>query len=305
MLSDSVDRYVSLHRAAGHVFSQTARILAAFASFSEERGDTHVRVQTCLDWVHRFSSARQRRRFLLAVRRFALAMAAEDLRHEVPSPNLLPLAPYTRPQPYIFSPSQIAALIAAAEDCATVRCPVPGQFPTLFGLVAVTGLRISEAIALDAGDITEDGLLVRLAKNRGRRLLPLHATTEAALSRYLQNRSRVTVDTDAVFLGDNGERLKYDTAWRVFTRMLHATGLKGAAAKGRNPRIHDLRHSFSVRSLEACATGRTRTARHMAALSNYLGHSTIDHTYWYIEGTPLLMRRIAERTEAFRREGAS
>lgn len=200
MLSDSVDRYVSLHQAAGRVFSENARILAAYASFSEERGDTHVRIQTCLDWVHRFSSARQRRRSLLAVRRFALAMAAEDLRHEVPSPDLLPLAPYTRPQPYIFSPSQIAALIAAAEDCATVRCPVPGQYPTLFGLLAVTGLRIFEAIALDAGDITEDGLLGRFAKNRGRRLLPLHATTEAALSRHLQNRSRVTVDTDAVFL---------------------------------------------------------------------------------------------------------
>ena len=305
MLSDSVDRYVSLYRAAGRVFIKEARVLADYASFSEHRGEGHVRVQTFLDWVNRFSTAKRRRALLLIVRRFALAMAAEDPRHEVPSLNLLPLAPYTRPEPYIFSESEIATLIATAEDCATSRCPVPGQYPTLFGLLAVTGMRISEAVALNTGDITEDGLVVRLTKNRGRRLLPLHATTEAALSRHLKNRSRVSVDTDAVFLGDDGERLKHHTARHVFLRMLDATGLQGAAAKGRNPRMHDFRHTFSVRSLEACGTGRTRTARHMAALSNYLGHSSIGHTYWYLEATPRLMRRIAEQTETFRREGTS
>ena len=304
MLSDAIDRYVALNRAAGRVFNEQARNLANYAAFAESRGEQHVRTQTVLDWSQRAPSVRRRRELILTVRCFALAMMVENPVHEVPSAELQPRAPYTRPEPYIFSRGQIAALVANAEACATRHCPVPGQYTTLFGLIAATGLRFSEALGLDVGDITADGLLIRAAKRKGRRLLPLHATTDAALDRYMRARSRVRVDTDAVFLADGGGRLAKGTARQVFHRILAATGLKGAAKGGRNPRIHDLRHSFAVRSLEACATNRTLTARHMVALSTWLGHASIVGTYWYLEGTPELMRRIAEQTEAFCQEGA-
>lgn len=305
MLSCDVDRYVALQRAGGFLFGDQARVLASYAAFAEARGERHVRAQTVLDWSQKAASAQRRRTLLLTVRRFALAMHAEDSRHEAPSADLLPRAQRARQAPYIFSPAEIAALVAEAEGCATRGCPVPGQYPTLFGLLAATGMRISEALALDIGDVTRDGLLIREAKRKGRRLLPLHATTEAALDRHLRARTRVPVPCDALFQADGGGRLVQATAWNVFQRMLSRTGLAGAAAGGRNPRIHDLRHSFAMRSLEDCGADRTGIARHMVGLSAYLGHVNIADTYWYLEGTPALMRRIADQTEALGRGGAS
>jgi integrase len=102
-----------------------------------------------------------------------------------------------------------------------------------------------------------------------------------------------------MFLGDRGGRLSEGTVRGTFRRMLALTGLTGAAHGGRNPRIHDLRHTFAVRSLEACAAERGAVARHMVALSSWLGHVNIVDTYWYLEGTPAVLGRIAASTEAF------
>ena len=305
MLKDSVDRYVAVNRAAGRVFIEQERNLGNYAAFAQERGEDHVRVRTVLAWLERAKSTRRRRELMMTVRCFALAVAVEDPEHEVPSEELVPRAPSTRPRPYIYSPSEISAIVANAEKCATRRCPVPGLYPTLFGLIAATGMRISEITGLDVGDVTADGLLIREAKRRGRRLLPLHATTEAALDKYLGARSRVRAATGAVFMSDRGQRLTRSTVEGVFLRILARVGLIGASTQGRNPRIHDMRHTFAVRSLESCGADRKAIARHMVALSNWLGHVNVSYTYWYLEGTDELMRRIAERTDVFRREAAS
>ena len=305
MLKDCVDRYVAINRAAGRVFIEQERNLRNYAAFAQERGEHHVRVRTVLAWLDRATSTRRRRVLMLTVRCFALAMAVEDPKHEVPSEELVPRASYTRPNPYIYSPSEISAIVANAEKCATRRCPVPGLYPTLFGLIAATGMRISEATGLDVGDVTTDGLLIREAKRRGRRILPLHATTETALNKYLSARSRLPVGTDAVFVSDGGRRLNGSTALQVFHRVLARIGLIGAATHGRNPRIHDMRHTFAVRSLETCGADRKAIARHMVALSNWLGHVNVSYTYWYLEATDELMRRIAEQTDAFRQKVTS
>jgi integrase len=176
---------------------------------------------------------------------------------------------------------------------------VPGQYRVVFGLLAATGMRISEALGLDIADVTPDGLLIREAKRRGRRLLPLHPTAEAALGAHLVQRARVPDASGAIFLGDRGGRLSEATVRGVFRRMLALTGLTGSAHRGRNPRIHDLRHTFAVRSLGACAAERGAVARHMVALSSWLGHVNIVDTYWYLEGTPAMLGRIAASTEAF------
>ena len=118
---------------------------------------------------------------MLTVRKFALAMVAEDPMHEVPSLELLPRSSYSRPKPYIYSRSAICALINNAEAGATRGCPVPTQYPTMFGLIASTGMRLGEAMALDVADVTVDGLLIQGAKRGGRRLLPLHPTTDAVM----------------------------------------------------------------------------------------------------------------------------
>ncbi len=298
MLKRDVERYVALKRASGFLFKEQARVLANFVAFATNAGDTFVRTARVLDWSLHAASAQRRRTLLLTVRSFALALTAEDPRHEVPSADLLPRAKRARQQPYIYSSAEIEELIACADEMATRGCPVPGLYPTLFGLLAATGMRISEALALDIGDITADGILIRQAKRKSKRLLPLHPTTTHALSRYLDVRQRVRAECDAVFLADAGGRLSHGVAWHVFMRMLKRTGLAHAAKGGRNPRIHDLRHSFAVRSLEACGPDRGVIARHMVGLSTYLGHTNISDTYWYLEATPTLMRQIAARGEA-------
>jgi integrase len=298
MLRRDVERHVALQRASGFIFNQQARVLESYADFATAKGECFVRVQTVLDWSRRAASPQRRRTLLLTVRRFALAMTAEDTRHEVPSADLLPRAKCARQQPYIYSATEIETLIACAEESATRGCSVPGQYPTLFGLLAATGMRVSEALALDLSDIMEDGLLIRQAKRKGRRLLPLHPTADDALRRHLAARQRVRAKSDAVFLADGGGRLVHGTVLNVFHRMLDRTGLAGAAPGGRDPRIHDLRHSFAVRSLEACGSDRSAIARHMVGLSTYLGHVNISDTYWYLEGTPALMRQIADCGEA-------
>jgi integrase len=299
MLSAAVQRHVALMRACGFVFDDQAERLTDYAAFAEACGDAHVRTETVLDWSRKGASVQRRRTLYLTVRRFALAAVAEDARHQVPPPDLLARAARQRPTPYIYAPNEVAGLVAVADRAASRGCRVPGQYRVLFGLLAATGMRISEALGLDIADVAPDGLLIREAKRRGRRLLPLHPTVETVLEAHLDRRARIPDASEAVFLGDRGGRLSEGTARGTFRRMLALTGLTGAAHGGRNPRIHDLRHTFAVRSLEACAAERGAIGRHMVALSSWLGHVNIVDTYWYLEGTPAVLGRIAASTEAF------
>ena len=305
MIVDAVDRYIASIRAGGGIYRQDARCLANYAAFAQARGECHVRTQTILEWARCCASAQHRHTLLLIIRRFAQAMALEDPRHEVPPADLLPGVPRIRLKPYIYAAAEVASLLAVANECATVACPVPGQYRILFGLIAATGLRSCEALALDIGDITPEGMMVRATKRAGRRLLPLHPTVETELMRHLPTRARVPAYTEALFLGDRRRRLAPSTTGAVFHRMLARTGLTGVGSGGRNPRIHDFRHTFAVRSLEACGSGRQAIDRHMVALSAWLGHATVVDTYWYIESTETLLGEIAWQTEAFHGEGAS
>lgn len=299
MLNAAAKRHIALARACGFVFDAQARLLTDYAVFASARGDTHVRTETVLAWSRKSSSPQRRRILYLTVRRFALAVLAEDAHHEVPPPDLLPRAAKARLTPYIYAAEEVAALVGVADRTASRRCRVLGQYRVLFGLLAATGMRISEALGLDIADVTPDGLLIREAKRRGRRLLPLHPTVEAELAAHLVRRTKVPDASDAIFLGDRDGRLCYGTVRVVFLRMLELTGLTGAAYGGRNPRIHDLRHTFAVRSLEACGADRGAVARHMVALSSWLGHVNIVDTYWYLEGTPSVLGQIALSTETF------
>jgi integrase len=173
----------------------------------------------------------------------------------------------------------------------------PLTYSTLFGLIAATGMRVSEALALQLEDVTEDGLLVRETKFHKSRLLPLHDTTRRALEGYLAVRRRLGTLNGALFVSNTAAAPAYPTVVATFLRLARSVGLRGAPGE-RGPRIHDLRHSFAVRSLESCRADREAVARHIVALSTYLGHGHVTDTYWYLEATPILMRQIAEAGEA-------
>ncbi|MDH3662123.1 MAG: tyrosine-type recombinase/integrase [Alphaproteobacteria bacterium] len=301
MLSEDVTRYVDLHRALGFKFRIQEGLLQNFVAFAEAYGDDVVLAHRVLEWAAQAPSPPQRRNRLHNVRRFALAMQAEDPRYEVPAADALGRGWFQRCTPYIYAPDEIIRLMQAASQLAPAGSIRPLTYTTLFGLLAATGMRISEALALRLEDLTDDGLVVRETKFQKSRLLPLHETTTWALHAYLSARLRVGTDDRALFVGNNGSAISYDTAAATFLRLARAIGLRDAPGKP-GPRIHDMRHTFAAHSLEQCPQHRDAIARHLLALSTYLGHAHVTDTYWYLEATPVLKRQIAEAGEARLRE---
>jgi integrase len=240
---------------------------------------------------------------LLTVRRFALAMRAENARHQVPEAEALGRVTTKRRAPYIYAPDEIARLLGTAAALKPAGSIRPIMYTTLIGLIAATGLRIAEALALHIDDVTADGLVIRETKFQKSRLLPLHGTVQQALDRYMTARRCVLGDS-VLFVAGAGRPLPYTSVRYVFLTLLDRTGLRGAHA-GRDPRIHDLRHTFAVRSLEQCGHDRMAIARHIVALSTYLGHAHVTDTYWYLQATPVLMGQIAEAGEALLAGGAA
>jgi integrase len=303
MLTDDLARYVELRRLLGFKYRVQHSLLRSFVTFARKQGDEFVRADHVLAWALEAPSAAQRRNRLLTIRRFALAMQAEDPRHEAPAADALGRARFERKPPFIYTPDQIAKLLSAAADLGPPGTIRPLMYATLFGLLAATGLRVSEGIALRRGDLTADGLIVRQTKFRKSRLVPLHDTTRRALEAYLSVSARVGGAEDAVFISSAGKSPSYNTVKYVFLQLARAIGLRGEPGQ-RGPRIHDLRHTFAVRSLEQCRNDPTAVARHIVGLSTYLGHAHVTDTYWYLQATPALMTQIAEAGEALHAGGA-
>lgn len=203
---------------------------------------------------------------------------------------------YTRD---IYTRGELALILETAGQLRRQK-PNPLRrelYVMLFGLIAATGLRVSEAIDLRLGDVLPGGILhIRDTKFGKSRLVPLHKTVMQALERYLDRRRRLTGSDDHLFLSVEGTALCYTTVNYTFRRVLRLANI--APGRARRPRIHDLRHSFATRVLEQCNTKRDAVARHFVALSTYLGHSDIAHTDWYLEATPELMADIAVVAEA-------
>jgi integrase len=177
------------------------------------------------------------------------------------------------------------------------------MYVMLFGLIAATGLRISEALALCTFDITASGLLIRETKFRKNRLVPLHPTTCRALDAYLAIRETHAAEDDSLFLSLRGARPSYVTVNHEFLALARGSGIHPGRGH-RGPRIHDLRHTFAVRSLEQCQGDRQAVARHMLALSTYLGHTHLTDTYWYLQATPRLLADVASQGEALALRGS-
>lgn len=294
MLTDAVRSYVALRRAAGFQILVPAMLLKRFAAFAEAAGDTHVRTATVLAWAATAPSAGQRARRLDIVRRFARHAVLDDQRHELPPSGAFGRRPPRR-MPYIFSSDETARIVGTAAALPPRESLRPRTYATLFGLLASTGLRASEVLRLRLGDITADGLVIRETKFRKSRLVPLHSTVHVALKTYVTERTRFDTLDDSVFISLRGRRIGYSTLSQTFLAVVRGLGLR--SRHGRGARIHDLRHTFAVRSLERCATERAAVDRHMLALSTYLGHANFANTFWYLQATPDLLGDIADAAE--------
>jgi len=290
MLSQDLDRHISFHHALGFKFRSQSALLRNFVAFAEARGDQVICADRVLAWAVEAPSPEQRRNRLLQARRFAMAMHAEDSQHEVPSADALGRGLFTRRIPFIYSQEDIRRLMAAAASLAPIGTIRPVTFTNLFGLLAATGMRISEALALRLSDITDDGLVIEKTKFKKSRLLPLHPSTRRALDAYLELRLRAVRASDTSLIGNTGEAVAYPTAVAIFLRLARSIGLRGSSDRG-GPRIHDLRHTFAVRSREQCPRSATAVSRHIVGLSTYLGHAHVTDTYSFARiGAALKMK---------------
>lgn len=300
MLSQLLADHAALHRALGFKFRTSGTLLRNFVAFAEHRGEHVITTATVQEWALQAPSAEQRRNRLLTVRRFALSLHAEDPHHEVPPADLFGRAIRRRRSPYIYSPGDIRRLIVAAYRLGPDGSIRPLTYATMFGLIAATGMRVSEAIAIRLPDVTDDGLIIAQTKFKKSRLLPLHPTTRRALDGYLATRLKEAGPSEALFISHQGTPLAYPTVITVFLQLLRSIGLRGAAGS-HGPRIHDLRHTFAVRSLERCAHDPQAVARHITALSTYLGHAHVTDTYWYLEATSELLAHMSAAGETLHR----
>jgi len=295
-MRQAVDRYLAMRRAVGFDLVNTEYLLRSFARAAAERGETHVRTATAIEWASRGPSVEQRNARLRTVCRFAQYVRPEDARHELP-PTKHFGRHHIRRVPHIYSRADIERLIDATRQLGPPDRLRPRTYATLIALLVSTGLRISEALSLRLADVTPRGLVIRKTKFQKTRLVPLHETTQAGLGRYLTGRRDVISSSEHVFVTDDGRPLRYREVYPTFQMLVKFAGLE--IVTGNRLRLHELRHTFAVRALEASPAGRHRIGQHMVALATYMGHVNIDATYWYLETTPDLLREIATASEAF------
>ena len=296
----ALESYLAVRRATGFTLSNTEYLLRSFAGFAADRKETHIRTATAVEWAGQAASVAQRHTRYQTVCRFAQYLRVEDSRHQSPPANYFGYRK-TRRIPHIYSRDEINSLIVAATKLPSSDSLLPKTYAALISLLVATGLRISEALHLLVSDITPDGLLIRKTKFQKTRLVPLHDTAIAGIGRYLAHRQAARRGGDHIFVSDEGQPLVYWKVHSVFRTLLKSAGVHPAG--GRWPRIHELRHTFAVRALEASPVGRRRIGQHMLALATYLGHVNIDATYWYLETTPELLRDIAVVAENFVQRG--
>lgn len=305
-----LDRYLSVRHSLGYDLRTEGRRLRRFTLFADQEGARYIDTALFLRWDASLPvvtrSTRSAR--LGAVRLFAQWLNGIDPAHEVPPRGLLP-AGSGRPRPYIYSETDIASIIAAAKALPSIYGLRGLTCSTLFGLIAVTGLRISEALALDDDDLDADGVLrVRRGKLGRERLLPLHTTVVAQLAGYGAERDRLLGrPATAFFVTERGTRLTDCGARYNFAHACQNIGLRirqQYGRHGRGPRIHDLRHTFAVRTMIDWYRVGKDPAREMIRLTTWLGHTDPDNTFWYLEAVPelleLAMARATSGGEAVR-----
>jgi integrase/recombinase XerD len=296
-LRQALAGYLDLRRGLGFKLTRDAKLLDQFITYLEKRGAGTVTVADALAWatLPADGSPGWLRMRITVVRGFAAYLATLDPATEVPPASLLPGGTH-RAVPYLYSAADITALMAQARR---LRTPLrTATIQTLIGLLAVTGMRIGEVIALDDGDFDpgQGMLLVRHAKLGKHRLLPLHPTAVTALHSYRQARDQAFPRpvSGALLVSSAGTRLLYYNVSITFARLARCAGL-AARSGGSRPRPHDLRHSFAVATLlDWCRDGGDIAAR-MPLLSAYLGHANPAGTYWYLHAAPELMAEAARR----------
>lgn len=299
MLREELADYLSVRRALGYKLERPEKLLNQFLSHLEDLGEVRVTVSAALEWatLPRNGARAWWSLRLSTVRCFSIHVNMVAPENEVIPEGLIPWKK-CRATPYLYSAEDIMGLIVAAE---LLRTPHRvATYQTLVGLLAVSGMRVGEAIGLDREDLepTTGVVVVREGKFGKSRELPLHPSTVHALHDYTHRRDRPRPKeaTSALFVSSAGTRLLYGNVQHTFRKLASRAGLKPRSARCR-PRLHDLRHSFAVQTILDGYRQDGDTQSRLALLSTYLGHVDPGKTYWYLSAAPELMELAGERLE--------
>ena len=304
-LRERLEEYLAIRRSLGFKLTAMTSHLHNFVDYAEDDGASYITTELALRWAQLFTQVQPATRAarLASVRRFAAWRSATDLRTQVPPEGLLPHR-YRRKPPYIYSEDEIGRIILTAGVLASAKGLRARTYSTLFGLLAVTGMRVSEALGLDRNDVDLDAaiLTIRRTKFGKSRLVPVHPSTRDALKAYGQQRDQIVPVslTSGFFVSERGTRITGCAARYTFAKVSREIGLRAPVeVKGRyhghGPRLHDMRHRFAVRTLIDWYRAGLDVEREIPKLATYLGHVHVHDTYWYLEAVPELLALASER----------
>lgn len=310
-LREALGDYLAVRRALGTRLREPGWVLGQFLDFLEVEGAVFITIQQSLRWamlppgVQRATWARR----LSMVRGFARWWSAFDPRTEIPPVRLLEGRKQRKP-PHIYSEEEVNGLMAEAARLGPATGIRPWTYVTLLGLLASTGLRPGEALALDVGDVDlQNGILaIRDSKFGKFRFVPVAESTRLALLRYAQMRDQLcrNIQTKAFLVSQRGLRVNGCAARYALTVLSRAIGLRPPGKGkpyGRGPRLRDFRHTFATRKLIEWHREGCDVAREIPKLSTYLGHVEVCHTYWYLQAVPELLEAASQRLVAPREAG--
>jgi integrase len=300
-LEQALNDYVSVRRSLGFRFQTPAILLRSFVVFLQAEGASHITRELALRWALQPAKVQPSTwtARLGMVRRFAIWCSATEPLTEIPPADLLPHT-YRRKPPHIFSDEEIERLLRKTQQLPSPKGLRAHTFTTLFGLLMVTGMRVSEALGLEKPDIDFDhGILhIRCGKFGKSRYVPIHPSTVEALKKYAQARDHLFPSplTLAFFLSERGTRITNGMTEYTFAKLSQQIGLRlQAKHHGRGPRLHDMRHRFAVRTLIDWYRAGLDAERELPKLATYLGHVHVKNTYWYLEAVPELMQLAIDR----------
>ncbi len=297
-LSQHVEDYLRLRRSLGFKLERAGRLLPQLVGYLEAAGAETITSELAISWARQPAHTRPNHwaQRLAVVRGFARYLQTIIPTTEVPPPGVFPARRY-RPSPYLWSQGDICRLL---EQARALHPPLrAASYQALFGLLAVSGMRVGEAIGLqrDDVDLGTGVITIREAKFDRTRLVPLHPTATEALCRYVAERDRLCPSpTSAVFFVSSvGTAFNRSGVAKTLRQITTSMGIRTASVR---PRAHDLRHSFAVDTLVRWHRSGMNINQHIAVLSIYLGHVSPADTYWYLSATPELMELTAERLHA-------
>jgi integrase/recombinase XerD len=297
-LEDHVAEYLRLRRGLGYKLQREEQILPTLIAHVRAAGASSITSQLAIEWAKSTGAApRTCAARLASARGFAAYLQTIDPATEVP-PHGVFASHYRRPAPYLWSGADIRRLLQAAG---ALEPPLKAAtMQALFGVLAVTGMRVGEVVKVGRDDVDLAAGVIcvgeQITKHERARLLPLHSTSVDALRGYARTRDRLCPNPSATtfFVTPDGGVLDRHAVHRAMKKLTIQLGLRTAAVR---PRSHDLRHSFAVRTLLDCQQAGEQVDERIAALSTYLGHVAPSDTYWYLTATPELMEVAAQRLD--------